>query len=274
MTTIDFTRQTTLVTGASAGIGSALARRLAQRGSALVLVARRADRLEELATELRTTHGVRVDVVPRDLTERDAGRALAAEVSARGVRVTSLVNNAGFGLDGAFAHEDADRLQDLVALNAGAVVGVTRAFLDDLTAAGTGALVTVTSGAAYGPIPGMAAYAASKAFALSLTEALWWELRGTGVRTLAFAPNLTRTEFFDRLGTAQYPASFMRPDDVALALLRALDRRDPGPSRTVRRRDAVLPALSRLLTRRATVVATARFAGRELLAPRPAPDPA
>lgn len=113
----------------------------------------------------------------------------------------------------------------------------------------------------------MAAYAASRAFALSLTEALWWELRGTGVRTLAFAPTLTRTEFFDRLGTSQYPTVFMSPDDVARALLRAHDRRDPGPSRTVRRRDAVLPALSRLLTRRASVVAAARFAGRDLLAP-------
>ncbi len=270
MTTIDFHAQTTLLTGASAGIGAALARRLAARGSDLVLVARREDRLRDLAAGLRTAHGVRVEVVPTDLTLPRPGARLAAELAARDVRVTSLVNNAGFGLDGPFAAEDPARLHQLVALNVGAVVDVTRRFLPDLVAAGTGALVTVTSMAAYQSSPGMAAYAASKAFALSLTEALWWELRGTGVRTLAFAPNLTRTEFFDAIGTAAYRGRFQTPDDVAAALLRALDRRDPGPSATARRGDAVTARVARLLGRRTAVRAMARVAGDRLLSGRTA----
>ncbi|GIG39203.1 SDR family NAD(P)-dependent oxidoreductase [Cellulomonas phragmiteti] len=265
MTALDYSSQTTIVTGASSGIGAALARRLAARGSDLVLVARRVDRLEHLAAELRDAHGTRVEVVGLDLAAPHPGAALAAELDRRGVRVTSLVNNAGFGTDGAFADEDPAQLASLVAVNVGAVVDVTRAFVGPLSAAGTGFLVNVASVAAYQPIPGMAVYAASKAFVLSLTEALWWELRGTGVRTLAFSPGLTRTEFFDQIGTAQYGDDFQSPEQVADAVLRALDRRRPAPSATARRRDAVATVLSRLLSRRAVVTATARVAGAERL---------
>ncbi|QGQ20215.1 SDR family NAD(P)-dependent oxidoreductase [Cellulomonas sp. JZ18] len=266
MGALDLRLQTTLVTGASAGIGAALSRALAARGSDLVLVARREERLHTLADELRRTHGVRVEVVAADLSAPRPGRTLAAEVARRGLRVTSLVNNAGFGLDGPFAAEDPDRLQQLVAVDVAAVVDVTRAFLPDLVAAGTGALVNVTSMAAYQPSPGMAAYAASKAFVLSLTEALWWETRGTGLRTLAFAPNLTRTEFFDEIGTEGYRGRYQTPDDVAAALVRALESgRDPGPSTTARRGDRALVALARLLGRRTALRAMARISGDRLL---------
>ncbi|KGM13187.1 SDR family NAD(P)-dependent oxidoreductase [Cellulomonas bogoriensis] len=268
MTSLDHSTQTTIVTGASSGIGAALARRLAARGSDLVLVARRVDRLEHLAAELRSAHGTRVEVVGLDLAAPHPGATLAAELDRRGVRVTSLVNNAGFGTDGAFADDDPEQLASLVAVNVGAVVDLTRAFVGQLSAAGTGYLVNIASVAAYQPIPGMAVYAASKAFVLSFTEALWWELRGTGVRTLVFSPGLTSTEFFDQIGTAQYGDDFQSPEQVADAVLRSLDGRRAGPSTTARRRDALAAAVVRLLSRRAAVVAAARFAGADRLMDR------
>lgn len=107
--------------------------------------------------------------------------------------------------------------------------------------------------AAYQPIPGMAAYAASKTFVLNFTEALWWETRGTGLRTMSFSPGLTRTELFDKLGTEQYGGSFQTPDEVATALVRAIDRRRPAPSALSRRSKAVATWVSRVLSRRAAV---------------------
>ncbi|MFL1430187.1 MULTISPECIES: SDR family NAD(P)-dependent oxidoreductase [unclassified Nocardiopsis] len=257
--TLDHAAQTTLITGASSGIGAALARRLAARGSGLVLVARRAERLESLAAELRAAHGVRVETVSADLARPGAGRELAAEIDRRGIRVTSLVNNAGIGADGAFADQDPDELEALLALNVTALVDVSRAFIGRLSA--DGYLVNIASMAAYQPIPGMAVYAASKAFVLSFTEALWWETRGRGPRTLAFSPGLTRTEFFDGIGTDGYAGNFQTPDEVATALVRALDRRRSTPSALSRAANAVATTLTGLLGRRTAVLATARVAG-------------
>ncbi|UOE21290.1 SDR family oxidoreductase [Thermobifida halotolerans] len=258
---VDHSSQTTLITGASSGIGAALARRLAERGTDLVLVARRTERLDALATELRETHGVRVETVPADLGRPGAGRDLAAEVDRRGVRVTSLVNNAGVGSDGAFADQDPAELEALLTLNVVALVDITRAFIDRLSRGQGGYLVNIASAAAYQPIPGMAVYAASKAFVLNFTEALWWETRGSGLRTLAFSPGLTRSEFFDAIGTEGYGNGFQTPDEVAQALVRALDRRRSVPSAVSRASTAVSAGLSRLLGRRTAVSATARMAG-------------
>ena len=273
MATVDYRTQTTLLTGASSGIGVALARELAVRGSDLVLVARRGDRLERMAAELNGAHGVRVEAIVCDLSEPDAGTRLAREVKSRNLSVTSLVNNAGFGLDGAFADHDPARLSAMLTLNVVAVVDITRAFLAELTSSGTGFLVNVASLAAYQPIPGMAAYSASKTFVLNFTEALWWETRGTGLRTMAFSPGLTRTEFFDELGTAQYDGAFQTPEQVATAMLRAIDRRRPAPSALSRRSNVIATWVSRVLARRATVRATARFAGSDRLMRRDLPSP-
>lgn len=261
MTSRDYSTQTTLITGASSGIGVALARRLAARDSGLVLVARRLDRLDDLADELRATHGVRVETIALDLTLPHPGATLVDEVARRGVSVTSLVNNAGFGTDGPFRDEDPSQLSALVALNIGAVVDITHAFLGHLTAAGTGVLVNVASMAGYQPIPGMAVYAASKAFVLSFTEALWWEMQGTGVRTMAFSPGLTRTEFFDEIGTDNYGGTFQSADEVAAAALRALDRRGSAPSSLSRPGAGLSVVASRLLSRRTAVLATGRISG-------------
>ncbi|MFV2143247.1 MULTISPECIES: SDR family NAD(P)-dependent oxidoreductase [Isoptericola] len=261
MSSLDFSSQTTLVTGASSGIGRALARTLAARGSDLVLVARRIDRLDALAAELRAAHGTRVETVPADLAVARPGAAVRAELQRRGVQVTSLVNNAGFGTDGRFDDEDPDRLADEIAVNIGAVVDLCHTFLPDLRAAGHGFLVNITSDAAYAPIPGMAVYAATKAFVLGFTEALWWELRDSSIRTLAFAPGLTATEFFDEIGTEQYGGSYQSPEQVADAALRVLERRSPGPSASARPGSSIMSSMVGLLPRAARVRAVARVAG-------------
>ncbi|MFC8825328.1 SDR family NAD(P)-dependent oxidoreductase [Streptomyces sp. NPDC057137] len=253
MTGIDYSRQTTVITGASSGIGAAFARELARRGSDVVLVARRLDRLEALASELRTAHGIRATPVALDLSMPRAGRTLAADLAERGIAVTGLVNNAGFGTDNAFHEEDPERLTDEINVDVANLVDITRAFIDPLRAAGTGILVNVASMAAYSPTPGMAVYAASKAFVLSFTEALWSESRGTGLRVLSLAPGLTRTEFFDTLSGGTYKGSYQTAEQVVRTALRVLDR-GRRPSVQSGRLNAFAVTLPRLFTRRRTVL--------------------
>ncbi|WP_222192871.1 SDR family NAD(P)-dependent oxidoreductase [Modestobacter italicus] len=264
MSGVDWRGQTTLVTGASAGIGAEFARRLAARGSDLVLVARRAERLTALAAELTAASGVRVDVVPADLSRPAAGRALAAEVDRLGIAVTGVVNCAGFGTHGPFHHEDADRLAEMIAVDVTALVDVSRAFVDRLRASGTGVLVNVASMAAYVPSPDMAVYAASKAFVLSFTEALWAESRDSGLRVLALSPGATDTEFFEVLGNdaADGGRGRQSPEEVVTTAFRALDRRTPPPSVAVGRANRAAVRLTRLLTRRRVVLLMARLTER------------
>lgn len=265
MTLIDFTSQTTLITGASSGIGRALAREIAARGSDLVLVARRLERLEALASELRSTHGIGVETVSTDLSQRRPGGTIRDELERRGVHITSLINNAGFGTDGAFENEDRERLADEIAVDVAAVVDLSSAFLPDLRAAGNGMLINVTSEAGYQPIPGMAVYSASKAFVIAFTEALWWELRGTGIRTLAFAPGLTATEFFDQIGAEQYSGARQSPEQVTAAAIRTIEGRSPGPSALAHKSTAVLSWAGGLLPRRARILLFARLVDAEKL---------
>ena len=232
MTKIDYRNQTTIVTGASSGLGAEFARQLAARGSNLVLVARRADRLEALAAELGTAHRVTVTVVARDLGLPDAGRTLRAELESRGIHVTGLVNNAGFGTHNAFPDEGPDRLQDMIALNVGGLVDLSRAFIDPLTSADNGVLINVASLLGFQPTPYLGVYGATKAFVLNFTEALWEETRGTGLHVLAVCPGAMETEFYDAAGSqsADYGAKRATPEDVVRIALKTLDRRSGPPS--------------------------------------------
>ncbi|WP_086663517.1 SDR family NAD(P)-dependent oxidoreductase [Lentzea kentuckyensis] len=251
--TIDYRGARILITGASAGIGAQFARELARRGADLVLVARRAERLEALAAELR---GVDVTVLPCDLTEPGAAASLAAELRTRGISLTGLINNAGFGTYGPFAGEDAERLRTEIALDISAVVELTRTFVDELARSGRGVLINVASMAAYTPVPRMAVYAAAKAFVLSFTEALWHEHRRGGLRVLALSPGATQTEFFDVAGPeAAAGARMHQPELVVRTALRTLDRRNPPPSVAVGRLNRLLAGMSRLASRRLAVTA-------------------
>lgn len=189
---------TCLVTGASSGIGVEIARELARRGHGLTLVARRESRLRELATELHGRHRVRVEVIAADLADEQARSRIAPTIAERGLTVAVLVNNAGFGTQGPVHRRDvgrADREIALVRTNVEAVVDLCTTFLPGMVERGHGAVLNVASTAAFQPLPGQAAYAASKAFVVSYTEALRGELAGTGVTATVLCPGPVETEF-------------------------------------------------------------------------------
>jgi len=195
--------QTVLITGASSGIGAELARQLASRGHGLTLVARRRDRLEELAAELE---GVRVDVEPCDLASGDERRALIEKLRTGDRDVVGVCNNAGFGTVGSFAEADLEREVGEVQLNCEALLELTGAFLPAMIERGAGAVLNVASTASFQPLPGMATYAATKAFVRSFSEAVHAELSGTGVSVTALCPGFTETEFAQTAGAGSFEA--------------------------------------------------------------------
>ena len=184
-----------LVTGASAGLGIEFARQLSKRGHALVLAARRKDRLEELAKALGNARAVAID-----LSARDSGERLMADLEAAGEQVELLVNNAGFGLIGKFAALDARRLREMIDLNVGTLTDLCRAAAPGMIERKSGGIINVASTAAFQPGPKMAVYFATKAYVLSFTEALHEELKPHGVKVSCLCPGPTRTEFGEVAG--------------------------------------------------------------------------
>jgi short-subunit dehydrogenase len=184
-----------LVTGASSGIGKELARLFAADGHDVALVARRRERLEELARELEATHGVKAWALPCDLADGRAVDALVAELSARGLAVDFLVNNAGVGTTGPFASADAAGEVAMAELNVTAVVRLTRALLPRMLERKHGRILNVGSTAGFQPGAYMATYYASKAFVNHFSEALAYELRNSGVSVTLSCPGPTRSEF-------------------------------------------------------------------------------
>ena len=227
MRAFDYAGTTSLVTGASSGLGEEFARQLAARGGDLVLVARSADRLEALADDLRARHRVTVTTLPADLS-------LPAEVSrvaahAATTEIDVLVNNAGFGTYGTFADLDAGREHDEIMVNAVAAVDLAHAVLPGMLGRRRGGIITVASAAAFQPSPRQAVYGATKAFALAFSEALWAETRGSGVRILALCPGPVATGYFTALGDQDATTSVIYrrmadPADVVKTALRAFDR--------------------------------------------------
>lgn len=210
-----------LITGASAGLGTEFARQLSADGHRLVLVARRKDRLQALAKELGKARAVVLD-----LSKPGAPARLMADIAKAGEQVEILVNNAGFGLWGPFATREPERLREMIDLNAGALSDLCRAVAPGMIERRSGAILNLSSTAAFQPGPGMAVYFATKAFVLSLSEALHEELKPYGIKVSALCPGPTRTEFgevagfgggkiFDRLG--------MNAQAVVEQGLRALD---------------------------------------------------
>ncbi|MCA8909337.1 MAG: SDR family oxidoreductase [Rhodospirillaceae bacterium] len=196
-------RPITVVTGASSGLGLEFARLAAAEGQPLLLVARRTDRLEALAAELRDRHGVPVACRTCDLADRGQTEALARELADMPVGI--LVNNAGFGLRGRILRQDPAELAGMVDVNITAVTLLARAVAPGMVQRGGGGILNVASLAAYQPGPNMAVYYASKSYVLSFSEALWEEFRRYGIRVTALCPGPTETEFSTRAGAASTP---------------------------------------------------------------------
>ena len=188
-------RPVTLVTGASAGLGAEFARRYAERGDRLVLVARRKERIEELAAELGNARAVAMD-----LSKPGAAAALMADCTAQGETVTRLINNAGFGLVGRFSELDGAQQRSMIDLNCGVLTELAHAVLPAMQEAGSGEILNVASVAAFQPGPGMAVYFATKAYVLSFSEALHEEVRDHGIKVSCLCPGPTRTEFGEVAG--------------------------------------------------------------------------
>jgi hypothetical protein len=225
--------RTALVTGASAGIGLEIARELASRGLDLVLVARRRERLEELASELSSAHGVTTHVLTADLSDPAAPDALVAQVDALGLQVDVLVNNAGIGQSGPMADADPGRLIAMIQINVTALTALTRAFTPGMIARGRGALLNVGSTAGFQPGPNMAVYYATKAYVYSLTDALVAELRPHGVTVTNLSPGATSTEF-QAAADIENSWLFAAGVDSAQAVARAgVDGLDRGKSLVV-----------------------------------------
>lgn len=195
-------RQTVLITGASSGIGEALARCFARDGHRVLLVARRAERLQALADELRRDHGVSAEAWPADLGQPQGVAALLGALKRKRRRIDMLVNNAGVLAQGAFTALPAAGHQALIGLNVSATTALLAALLPGMRRRGFGRVLNVASIASFQAVPGLATYAASKAFVLSLTESLAEELRGSGVTVTALCPGITATGMLDRATAA------------------------------------------------------------------------
>ncbi len=246
-----------LITGASSGIGEAYARRLAAEGMDLVLVARRADRLEKLARELRSASGITVHVVPQDLMDRDGPRLVFDAVDRLGIEIGVLVSNAGFGTYGRFIDQDPELQLQIPEVNNRAAVGLAAILAPRLVERGRGAMIFLSSTAAYQPVAFEAVYGASKAFNLMFGEALWAELAEHGIDVIVLSPGFTPTEYQRKagMGEPQPITGWTSPEQVVDASLRGLGRRSsvvPGW------RNRVVIFLMRILTRRAAARLTYR----------------
>lgn len=244
---------TCLVTGASSGIGAEIARELARRGHGITLVARREERLRELAEELS---GVRVEVLACDLTDPAARERMIAAVAERGLTVEVLVNNAGFGSAGRVDELDPAQEVRMVRTNVEAPVALCMAYLPGMVQRGRGGVLNVASTAAFQPLPRQSTYAATKAFVLSYTDAMHADLKGTGVTVTALCPGPVRTEFTKGTGLGvseeKVPAAFWKEAaEVARAGVAGLEK---GKRTVVAGRLNAIGAVAGRLTPRALLL--------------------
>jgi len=247
-----------LITGASSGIGEAFARLVAARGTDVILVARRADKLKAIAQELEAQHGVRATVLTEDLTAEGATQRLWTAVADAGLQVGLLINNAGIGAYGAFADQDGELHEIMLKLNCVVPLALTDVFLAPMIARRQGAIIFVGSMTSYQPTPYLALYGASKAFVLSLGEALWAELRPAGLDVLTLCPGHVETEFgaVANDATLRKPGTHLSAGQVARIGLDSLGKTPsivPGVS------NKLLTAANRLFPRRTVAALAARI---------------
>ena len=214
---------TTLITGASSGIGEVFARKLAARGRNVLLVARSEEKLVTLCNELGRSNSIRAQYVALDLSKPESPAQLFAEATKRGLTVDMLINNAGFGSMSEFSKLDLERELNMIDLNIKSLVELTHHFLQPMIERRQGAIINVASTAAFQPVPYMATYAATKAFVLSFSEALWEENREHGIKVLALCPGVTDTNFFEAARGHKPPArASQTPEEVVDTALRGL----------------------------------------------------
>jgi uncharacterized protein len=214
-----------LITGASSGIGEVFARRLAARGRNVLLVARSEDKLITLCNELGRSNSIRAQYVALDLSLPESPAHLFEEAEKRSLSIDLLVNNAGFGSFGDFSKADLARELNMIDLNVKALVELTYRFLLPMRERKQGAIINVASTAAFQAVPFMATYAATKAFVLSFSEALWEENRSYGVKVMALCPGVTETNFFEAARGEKPPArASQTPEEVVETALRGLAR--------------------------------------------------
>ncbi|BAZ31981.1 short-chain dehydrogenase/reductase SDR [Cylindrospermum sp. NIES-4074] len=221
---------TALITGASGGIGKAFAQELAARKTNLVLVARSSEKLHQLATQLQEQYKIQVEVIVKDLTEPKATDGVFDAIKAKGLTIDLLINNAGFGDYGDFAKGDGERQLKIIQLNILALVDLTHKFLPLMRQRRTGSIINLSSITGFQPMPYLSVYAASKAFVLSFSEALWAENRDYGVRVMVVCPGPTETSFFTE---AKFPQTLAEknnklstPEEVVRDALQALEKGD------------------------------------------------
>ena len=224
--------RTCVVTGASSGIGAEFAKELARRGHGVTLVARRQERLETLASELASAHGVRTEVLGADLGDPAAREAILPALEQRGLQIAVLVNNAGLSTTGPVHKSDPAAELAMVRLDVEAVVHLCSLVLPGMVARGSGGILNVASTAAFQPLPGQAAYGASKAFVLSYGHAVRVELRGTGVTVTTLCPGPVETEFAETAGFTEEEATGALPkfmwEDAATVAKVGLDGLEHG----------------------------------------------
>jgi len=218
----------TLITGSSSGIGAAFARKLATRGRNVLLIARSEDKLITLCNELGRISGVRAQYFVLDLTQPDAGIQLFEETKKRQLEIDMLINNAGFGSMGDFGKLDLANELKMIDLNVKSVVELTHRFLGPMRERKQGTIINVASTAGFQAVPFMTTYAATKAFVLSFSEALWDENRAHGIHVMALCPGVTETNFFEASKMDRPPMrTIQSAEDVVDAALRGLARRKP-----------------------------------------------
>lgn len=229
----NYSGKTALITGASSGLGVEFANQLAARGANLVLVARRKNRLQAVADAVKLEYKVDVQVVVADLSEVGAADKLFKSLARKKLSVDVLVNNAGFGTFGKFENEPIDKISEELRLNISTLVELSRLALPSMLKNNDGVIINVASTAAYQPIPYMSVYAATKAFVLSFTEALWGELIGTNVTAIALSPGGTKTEFFEVASNGKAPdglGKLQTVEEVITVAMNALDKKTAPPS--------------------------------------------
>lgn len=217
---------TTLITGASLGIGAAFARKLAGRRRNVFLVSRSEDKLIALCNELGRLTSIRAQYMVLDLLEPDAPLRLFEETKKRDLEIETLINNAGFGSMGDFVKLDLNRELEMIRLNVTSVVELTHRFLGPMRERKRGTIINVASTAGFQAVPYMATYAATKAFVLSFSEALWDENRAHGIHVMALCPGVTETNFFEAAGIDRPPMRTVQtPEEVVETALRGLGRK-------------------------------------------------